>query len=116
MRVLPFDVGVAARHAAVRAAVEGKSRSKTDFDLVIACTALEHGATLITNDAALEDGAIEDLVVEDWPAGEFMGRLALLQLHSPLAEDRGDLELTAQRLDVPAQGGSQVVGATLQAR
>jgi predicted nucleic acid-binding protein len=46
--------------------VERKGRSKTDFDLVIACTALEHGATLITNDAALKDGAIENLVVEDW--------------------------------------------------
>jgi predicted nucleic acid-binding protein len=50
--------------------VERKGRSKTDFDLVIACTALEHGATLITNDAALKDGAIGDLVVEDWLAGD----------------------------------------------
>jgi tRNA(fMet)-specific endonuclease VapC len=66
VRVLPFDVAVAARYAAVRAEVERKGRSKTDFDLVIACTALEHGATLITNDAALKDGAIQNLVVEDW--------------------------------------------------
>jgi predicted nucleic acid-binding protein len=35
-----------------------------------ACTALEHDATLITNDAALKDGAIEGLVVEDWLAGD----------------------------------------------
>jgi hypothetical protein len=28
----------------------------------------KHGATLITNDAALKDGAIDDLVVEDWLA------------------------------------------------
>jgi len=70
VRVLPFDVAVAARYAVVRAEVERKGRSKTDFDLVIACTALEHGATLITNDAALKDGAIGDLVVEDWLAGE----------------------------------------------
>jgi tRNA(fMet)-specific endonuclease VapC len=66
VRVLPFDVAVAARYAAVRAEMERKGRSKTDFDLVIACTVLEHGATLITNDAALTDGAIETLVVEDW--------------------------------------------------
>ncbi|HEX3849890.1 MAG TPA: type II toxin-antitoxin system VapC family toxin, partial [Polyangiaceae bacterium] len=66
VRVLPFDVALAARYAAVRAEVERKGRSKTDFDLVIACTALEQGATLITNDAALKDGAIENLVVEDW--------------------------------------------------
>lgn len=70
VRVLPFDVAVAARYAAVRAEVERKGRSKTDFDLVIACTALEHGATLITNDAALKDGAIEGLGVEDWLAGD----------------------------------------------
>ena len=69
VRVLPFDVAVAARYAAVRAEAERKGRSKTDFDLVIACTALEHEATLITNDAALKDGAIENLVVEDWLGG-----------------------------------------------
>ena len=34
--------------------------------LVIACTAIEHSAVLVTNDAALKDGAIEGLVVEDW--------------------------------------------------
>jgi tRNA(fMet)-specific endonuclease VapC len=69
VRVLPFDVAVAARYAAVRADVERKGRSKTDFDLVIACTALEHGATWITHDAALKDGAIESLLVEDWLDG-----------------------------------------------
>jgi tRNA(fMet)-specific endonuclease VapC len=70
VRVLPFDVAAAARYAVVRAAMERKGRSKTDFDLVIACTALEHGATLVTNDAALKNGAIEGLVVEDWLAGD----------------------------------------------
>ena len=34
VRVLPFDVAVAARYAAVRAEVERKGRSKTDFDEV----------------------------------------------------------------------------------
>ena len=33
---------------------------QTDFDLVIACPAIEHGATLVTNDAASKVGAIED--------------------------------------------------------
>ncbi len=69
VRVLPFDAALAARYAVVRAEVERKGRSKTDFDLVIACTALEHGATLITNDAALKDGTIAHLVVEDWLGG-----------------------------------------------
>ena len=68
VHVLPFDAALAARYAVVRAAVERKGRSKTDFDLVIACTALEHGATLITHDAALKDGTIENLAVEDWLA------------------------------------------------
>lgn len=66
VRVLPFDLALAARYSTVRAALERKGRPKTDFDLVVACTALEHGATLITNDGGLKDGASEGLVVEDW--------------------------------------------------
>ena len=66
VRVLPFDLALATRYSTVRAALERKGRPKTDFDLVIACTAIEHGAVLVTNDAALKDGAIEGLVVEDW--------------------------------------------------
>lgn len=64
--VLPMSLSLVERYAAVRAAVERLGRRKSDFDLVIACTALEHGAVLVTNDAALKDGAIEGLVVEDW--------------------------------------------------
>ena len=66
MRVLPFDLALATRYATVRADLERRGRPKTDFDLVVACTALEHGATLITNDGGLKDGAIDGLVVEDW--------------------------------------------------
>ena len=66
VRVLPFDMPLASRYSTVRAALERKGRPKTDFDLVVACTALEHGATLITNDGGLKDGAIEGLTVEDW--------------------------------------------------
>jgi hypothetical protein len=33
---------------------------------MIACTALEHEATLVRHDAALLDGAIDGLLVEDW--------------------------------------------------
>jgi predicted nucleic acid-binding protein len=56
-RLLDRDPRVAARMATV---------DTDDFDLVIACTALEHAAALITNDGSLKDGAIEGLVVEDW--------------------------------------------------
>ncbi|HKO46322.1 MAG TPA: hypothetical protein VJV79_01280 [Polyangiaceae bacterium] len=73
MRVDPFDAALIARDAFVRAEdafvraeVERKGRSKSDFELVIALTAIEQGATLITNDAARKDGAIEGMVVEDW--------------------------------------------------
>jgi tRNA(fMet)-specific endonuclease VapC len=64
--VLPIGLAIAERYAAVRAEVERHGRRKSDFDLVIACTALEQGAVLVTNDAALKDGAIVGLVVEDW--------------------------------------------------
>jgi hypothetical protein len=38
------------------------------------------------------------------------------ELHAPLAEHGGDLELTPQRVDVAAQGGDAVVRATLESR
>jgi tRNA(fMet)-specific endonuclease VapC len=66
LRLLPLGLAIARRYALVRADVERRGRAKSDFDLMIACTALEQGATLVTNDAALNDGAIEGLVVEDW--------------------------------------------------
>jgi len=72
--VLPIGPAIAERYAAVRAEVERHGRRKSDFDLVIACTALEQGAVLVTNDAALKDGAIVGLVVEDWLSGALLGR------------------------------------------
>lgn len=64
--MLPVGLAVVDRYAVVRAHVERVGRPKSDFDLVIACTALEQQATLVTHDAALKDGTIEGLVVEDW--------------------------------------------------
>ena len=66
--MLHLSPAIARRYAVVRADVERRGRRKSDFDLMIACTALEHGATLVTNDAALKDGAIDGLPVEDWIA------------------------------------------------
>jgi tRNA(fMet)-specific endonuclease VapC len=65
-RIAPIDDALMERYAAVRARVESTGRAKSDFDLLIACCALEHGATLVTNDAALKAGDIEGLHVEDW--------------------------------------------------
>jgi tRNA(fMet)-specific endonuclease VapC len=67
--VLPFDHALAARYAAVRVAVERGGRPKSDFDLVVACTALEHAAILVSHDGALKDGSVPGLVVDDWLAG-----------------------------------------------
>jgi len=66
--VLPVTEGVIERYAVVRSELESQGRPKADFDLVIACTALQHGAVLVTHDTALLDGAIAGLVVEDWLA------------------------------------------------
>jgi tRNA(fMet)-specific endonuclease VapC len=63
--MLPLGLAVVRRYAAERAQLERIGRKKSDFDLVIACTAIEHEATLVTHDAALKDGAIGGLVLED---------------------------------------------------
>jgi tRNA(fMet)-specific endonuclease VapC len=63
LRMLPLNLPVVRRYAVVRAEVERRGRRKSDFDLMIACTALEDGATLVTHDAALLDGTIEGVVV-----------------------------------------------------
>jgi tRNA(fMet)-specific endonuclease VapC len=66
LRMLPVGLATVRRYAVVRAELERRGRSKSDFDLMIACTALEDGATLVTNDSALKDGDIDGLLVEDW--------------------------------------------------
>lgn len=62
----PFDEAAARRFAEVKADLRAKGRAKSDFDLAIASIALVHAATLITHDAALLDGSITLLLVEDW--------------------------------------------------
>ena len=64
--VPPVTRPIVERYSVVRADLAARGVAKSDFDLVIACTALEHGATLVTNDGALKDGAIVGLAVEDW--------------------------------------------------
>jgi tRNA(fMet)-specific endonuclease VapC len=66
--VLPVTRPIVERYGVVRAGLAARGLAKGDLDLLIACTALEHGATLVTNDAALKDGSIAQLVVEDWLA------------------------------------------------
>ena len=64
--VLPVTRPIVERYSVVRAELAARGVAKSDFDLLIACSALEHGATLVTNDGALKDGTIAGLAVEDW--------------------------------------------------
>jgi predicted nucleic acid-binding protein len=64
--VLPVTRSIVERYGVVRAGLVARGIAKGDIDLLIACTALEHGATLVANDGALKDGEIRGLVVEDW--------------------------------------------------
>jgi len=66
MRVLPLTEAIARRFGALRAALRPRGIVKSDFDLVIAATALEHGAALVSHDGALLDGSIEGLATVDW--------------------------------------------------
>jgi tRNA(fMet)-specific endonuclease VapC len=56
-------------YGSIRADLESRGLAKSDFDLLVACSALEHGAVLVTHDAALKDGSIAALAVEDWLDG-----------------------------------------------
>lgn len=63
-----IDQAVAERFSAVKASLRRRGVAKSDADLLIAATALAHGAVLVTHDQALRDETIEDLLVEDWLA------------------------------------------------
>jgi predicted nucleic acid-binding protein len=63
---LPLTDGVIGLYGETRAALESRGIVKSDFDLIIACTALDLGAVLVTNDQALLDGSIAGLHAENW--------------------------------------------------
>lgn len=64
--VLPLSDRVVDLYGENRAALEAKGVVKSDFDLIIACTALEHEATLVTSDRGLLDDSIPGLRAENW--------------------------------------------------
>lgn len=68
LTVLPVTESIADLYGSTRAALETRGQLKTDFDLIIACTALSVQATLVTNDRNLLDGNIAGLQVENWLA------------------------------------------------
>ena len=68
-RVLLRSTRTAELYGRVRADLAARGFAKSDFDLLIACAALEASALLITRDAALLDGRIEGLRATDWRDG-----------------------------------------------
>ena len=64
--ILPLTDRVADLYGENRAALEAGGVVKSDFDLIIACTALEQEATLVTGDRGLLDDRIPGLRAENW--------------------------------------------------
>lgn len=66
--VLNLDDRVVDLYGSIRAGLERRGTSRSDFDLLIACTALGHDAVLVTNDQGLLDVEIDGLRTENWLA------------------------------------------------
>jgi tRNA(fMet)-specific endonuclease VapC len=66
--VLPVSDAVVDRYGSTRAFLESRGLAKSDFDLLIASSALEADAVLVTSDRSLLDGAIAGLRAENWLA------------------------------------------------
>jgi tRNA(fMet)-specific endonuclease VapC len=64
--ILPPTDGIVRRFGRLKAELGRSGIIKQDIDLHIAATAIEAGATLVTNDGALLDGTIPGLTVENW--------------------------------------------------
>lgn len=64
--VLPLTDSVVDLYGAIRSLLESRGVVKSDFDLLIACSAIEQDAVLVTNDGGLLDGTIEGLRAENW--------------------------------------------------
>ena len=64
--ILPLTDGTVHLFGHLKAELERRGVIKQDADLHIAATAIEAGATLVTNDRALLDGTIPELSVENW--------------------------------------------------
>lgn len=67
LALLPVDKSVADRYGELKAQMEGKGMPRSDFDLLIAATALTHRLILATcNVRPFEH--IDGLTIEDWRA------------------------------------------------
>jgi len=66
--ILPPTDAIVRRFGRLKAELGRRGIIKQDIDLHIAASAIETGATLVTNDGALLDGTIPGLTVENWKA------------------------------------------------
>jgi tRNA(fMet)-specific endonuclease VapC len=66
IEVVPVTPAIADRFGVVKAQLRSRGRLKTDFDLMIAATALELSATLVTDDGPLLGGDVAGLLVDNW--------------------------------------------------
>ena len=66
IEIAPVTLGAATHFGRLKAELRVRGIAKSDLDLMIAASALDLGATLVTHDQALLDGAIQGLAVEDW--------------------------------------------------
>ena len=66
---ISFDSGCAAAYGRLRAKLEAAGQRIGPNDMLIAATALAHGATLVTHNAR-EFARVEGLDIEDWDEAE----------------------------------------------
>jgi tRNA(fMet)-specific endonuclease VapC len=66
IKILPVTAGVTRLFSELKASLRRRGVVKSDVDLLIATTALDHGATLVTDDKALLAGDIPGLSVDNW--------------------------------------------------
>ena len=66
IETLPLTDEVVDRYGETRADLKSRGLTKSDFDLLIACSALVEDAVPVTDDGGLLDGAISGLRVENW--------------------------------------------------
>jgi tRNA(fMet)-specific endonuclease VapC len=64
--VLPVNDRVVDLYGSTRASLESRGLVKSDFDLLIASSAIEADAVLVTSDRSLLDGTISGLRTENW--------------------------------------------------
>jgi tRNA(fMet)-specific endonuclease VapC len=66
IRILPVTAAVTRLFSDLKASLRGRGIAKSDVDLLIATTAIDSGATLVTDDQALLAGDIPGLAVANW--------------------------------------------------